>query len=263
MKIPIYHVDAFSETVFSGNPAAVCILSEWLPEPQLQMIAAENLLPVTAFLKLESNGYSTRWFTPENELPLCGHGSLASGLIIFHYLQPEKTHIELHSQHSGTLTLSLAQGAIQLEFPSKPPSPHPIPDILPKALGAPVKEFHAYHQERCLILLEDEDTVRKLKPNLQELEQLSYKGFVVTAPGKVRDFVSRTFYPGKIMFPEDPVTGASHCMLMPYWAEKLGKNALTAQQLSPRGGYLSCELRGDTVIISGHAALYSEGLISI
>lgn len=258
MKINYYHIDAFTDKAFSGNPAAVCVLEEWLPEKALQSIANENHLPATAFLVPHLDGFQTRWFTPEYEIDLCGHGSLASGHVIFNYLEPDKNEINLYYT-SGVLKINKNDNGISLDLPTKNLETFHS-DILTEGLNAKPVELYQHKNERCLAIFHTEDEIRQLKPNITILQTLPHRGIIVTAPSKHYDFVSRTFYPKKTMY-EDAVTGSSHCLLVPYWGEKLNKSKFRAYQASHRGGEISCELKKDKVTIHGKAVVYLQGMI--
>lgn len=258
-EFSIYHIDAFTTRIFSGNPAAVCLLTEWLPQSLLHAIAKENCLPVTAFLVRENGQYSLRWMTPEHELDLCGHGTLAAGYVLFHFLEPTCQKAIFRSP--TVLLPVLRQGdLITLDFSTQSIEPFAHP-ILEQALGAKPKEVYQQKNERCLAVFETEEEVRKLNPNKEMLKQIGHRGFVITAPGQSVDFVSRTFYPQKTLF-EDPVTGVSHTLLAPYWAKRLNKDRLHCWQVSERMGELICECKGERVLISGKAALYLQGKAS-
>ena len=258
MKIDYYHIDAFTDKTFSGNPASVCVLKKWLPEESLQAIANENHLPATAFLVRHQDGFETRWFTPEYEIDLCGHGSLASGHVIFNFLEPDKSEINLYYA-SGILKISKDQNGISLDLPTKNLETFNS-EILTEGLDAKPIELYQHKNERCLAIFHTEDEIRQLKPNITILQKLQHRGIIVTAPGKHYDFVSRTFYPKKAIY-EDAVTGSSHCLLVPYWGEKLNKSRLRAYQASHRGGEIICDLKKDTVTIHGKAVVYSQGMI--
>lgn len=258
MKIPIYHIDAFTDTIFTGNPAAVCILEKWLPDETLNAIAKENNLPVTAFLVREKDKFNTRWITPEYELELCGHGSLASGFVIFNYLEPTWQKIPLQSKIE-LLTITRDNDFITLNFPAKNIEKVSLPS-LSQGLGSTPQEIYGHKNDRCIAVFESEDEIRKLNPDIQALKLVGYRGITVTAPGKKVDFVSRTFYPFKTIS-EDPATGASHCLLAPYWAKRLNKNKFHALQVSQRGGEMFCEYKDERVFISSKAVLYSNGFI--
>ncbi|MDR3490838.1 MAG: PhzF family phenazine biosynthesis protein [Gammaproteobacteria bacterium] len=259
MQISVYHINAFTDKLFSGNPAAVCILQDWLTDSEMQAIAMENSLPATAFLVRKNNEFQIRWFAPEYEIELCGHGSLASAYIIFNVLEPTWQQTDLHYP-GGLLKIKNENELLTLNFPAKHCEIFPSPDLLIKGLGAQPKEIFQYKNERCLAVFATEDEVRKLNPDIQLLKQLDHRGIIVTAPGKNYDFVSRTFYPAKSVY-EDAVTGASHCLLIPYWSNKLNKTTLLAYQDSQRGGELLCEAQGERVLISGKAIMYMQGMI--
>ncbi|SRR5579884_1833244 len=259
-NIPIYQVDAFSSSVFSGNPAAVCPLEEWLPDEQLQAIAAENNLSETAyFVRKDGDGYQLRWFTPGCEVDLCGHATLASAYVLFHELGDPGDLLRFHTR-SGELRVKRKGGLLALDFPARPPSPATPAPALIEALGAEPKEVLAARD--YLVLFESEDDVRGLSPDMEKLKKIDRFATIVTAPGKSCDFVSRFFAPAKGV-PEDPVTGSAHCTLVPYWAAQLGKTALHARQVGRRGGELFCQLMGDRVEIAGYAALFLRGTIQI
>lgn len=259
---PIYYVNAFTNTLFSGNPAAVCLLSEWLPEEQLLKIAIENNLPVTAFLIHENNHYMIRWFTPEYELDLCGHGSFAAAYVIFNFIEPSSPKIKFISTQAGTISVTHNDSLINLYFPIKESTLISTPETLIAGLNYLPKATQAYQQERILVILDNEEEVRTIKLDMETLKKLPYRGITITAPGQQVDFVSRTFYPKK-KNPEDAVTGAAHCLLAPYWSKRLAKTILNARQISERGGFLKCELQNNQVILSSQAVLYLQGEISI
>lgn len=258
MKISYYHVDAFTNEVFSGNPANVCVLEGWLSGDKLQKIANENYLPATAFLVKNGNDYETRWFTPEYEIDLCGHGSLASAYVIFNILEPTKNLVTL-KYSSGELQVANNDGLLTLQLPAKHIDEF-TSSILINGLGAKPKVTYQHKTERCLAVFDTEDEVKNLKPDMSILKKLDHRGIIVTAASKNYDFISRTFYPRKAAS-EDAVTGSSHCLLVPYWANRLNKNILHTYQASHRGGELYCELQEDKIAISGKARLYSQGVI--
>lgn len=259
MRIPIYQVDAFSGEVFRGNPAAVCPLEDWLPDPVLQAIGAENNLSETAFIRRGAQGWDLRWFTPVVEVDLCGHATLASGYVVFEFLDPGRETVTFHSR-SGPLGVSRAGDLLTLDFPVMPAEPRQGPDRLAQALGAqPVETLKA---RDMMAVFQSEEEVRALQPDMEALQSLACRGVIATAPGQECDFVSRFFAPGAGI-PEDPVTGSAHCTLAPYWAARLGRSRLHAFQVSARGGELWCELAGDRVRISGRAVRYLEGAIFV
>ena len=261
MIIPIYQADAFTDTLFGGNPAAICPLEEWLPDKLMQKIAIENNLAETAFFVKTNKGYLLRWFTPEYEIDLCGHATLASAHILFTLLGYAEPTIYFETMKAGVLTVTKNGNNYTLDFPSRPPAAADIPDGLLTALGmeAPVE----FLKSRDLILVYDnEDDILACKPDFNLLAKFEVVGVIITSPGKEVDFVSRFFAPGAGV-PEDPVTGSAHCNLIPYWAGKLGKNQLHAYQLSARKGELWCELKGDRVLMNGKAVTYLKGEIYI
>ena len=261
MKIPIYQVDAFTSEVFSGNPAAVCLLNDWISDETLQAIAAENNLSETAFIVQEGEGFGLRWFTPVTEVALCGHATLAGAYVLFELLSwPEKT-VCFKTRKSGELIVEKKGDLFEMDFPSRAPTLESPSDGFLEILGlAPMKVLGS--KEDILAVLESEQSVRDLKPNLVALANLDCRGLIVTARGDKTDFVSRFFAPA-VGVPEDPVTGSAHCVLVPYWAGLLKKTSLHAIQVSRRGGELFCRDRGKRVSIAGDAVLYLEGTISI
>jgi PhzF family phenazine biosynthesis protein len=259
MNIALYQIDAFTDQVFSGNPAAVCPLEEWLPEDLMQQIALENNLSETAFFVLREGEYDLRWFTPAAEVDLCGHATLASAYVIFNALQSRAKHITFNTR-SGQLFVGKQGDFFSLDFPSQPPVPCEIPENLFAGLGAhPEAVLSA---EDLLVVFPSQKDVEDLKPDFNLLHEVPGRGVIVTAPGIEVDFVSRCFFPN-LGINEDPVTGSAHCTLTPYWAERLGKTDLDAHQISSRGGKLRCKLQGQRVLMSGQAAKYMEGMIEI
>lgn len=259
MLIPLYQVDAFTDQLFCGNPAAVCPLEEWPDDDLLQKIAAENNLSETAFFVRNGNKFQLRWFTPEVEMDLCGHATLASAFVLFNYLNEPGNELSF-STASGLLKVKRDGDLLSMDFPSRPPVPATGDKRLLRGLG--VAPLEIWKSRDLLILLESEEDVATLEPDFLELAAIpDCFAVIVTAPGKKVDFVSRFFAPGAGI-PEDPVTGSAHCTLIPFWADRLNKTNLIARQVSPRGGDLTCEHRGDRVIIAGRATLYMRGEIS-
>lgn len=256
-----FHVDAFAQTPFTGNPAGVCPLDAWPPAALMQQIAAENSLAETAFIVPRTGTaaeYDIRWFTPAVEIDLCGHATLASAHVLFEHLGFAETQVTFHSQSGPLRVTRAADGRLTLDFPSRPPQELPThPTGLTDALGAtPLRVLAA---RDLLVVFNSEAEVHALKPDMARLAALEYVGVIATAPGTGElDFVSRFFGP-RVGVPEDPVTGSAHSTLIPYWAEKLGKTELRARQVSPRSGDLWCRLRGDRVDISGYAVTYAAG----
>ena len=261
MKIPLYQVDAFTGTVFSGNPAAVCFLETWPEDGVLQALAEENNLSETAFLVPEARGFALRWFTPQTEVALCGHATLASAFVLF-VCRKEPAHtILFRTRYSGELTVTRRGDWMEMDFPARPAVLRTAPAGLAEALDVAPEEV-LDSEEDLLVLLRDEQAVRRLKPHMAALEEIPCRGVIVSAPGEECDFVSRFFAP-LVGIPEDPVTGSAHCVLDPYWAHRLGKNDLSARQVSRRGGELLCINAGDRVRIAGRAALYMVGTVTI
>lgn len=261
MDIPLYQVDAFTAKVFSGNPAAVCLLAGWLDDARLQAIAAENNLSETAFLVPDGDGFELRWFTPATEVALCGHATLASAFVLFACRNWRAPDIPFRTRRSGTLRVTRDEDLIVMDFPAIPTVPLPPSDGLACALGVPPAEVHTAGED-ILVLLEDERQVRELRPDISALAAIACRGVIVTARGEGCDFVSRFFAP-RVGVPEDPVTGSAHCALTPFWSRRLGKSALHARQVSARGGELFCRDRGARVGIAGRAVLYLEGTITV
>lgn len=259
MKLPLYIVNAFSREPFHGNPAAVCPLSEWLDDATMQRIAFQNNLSETAFILPADKGYQIRWFTPAAEVPLCGHATLAAAAVVRRFLQPDCGRVDFQSM-SGRLGVEFDQDKILLDFPVIPAEEVAAPGNLIRGLG--VQPAQVLVAEYYMAVLDSEEQVRDLDVNLGDFATLDRKGVIVTAPGEKADFVSRFFAP-LLSVDEDPVTGSAHCTLVPYWAQKLGKTRLRARQLSPRGGDLYCELRGDRVQLGGYANFYLQGEIQI
>lgn len=260
MKLTIYQVDAFTKEVFKGNPAAVCPLTEWLPAETMQRIALENNLAETAFFVKTGDVYEIRWFTPTFEIDLCGHATLASAFVIFEILKAEESFIKFHSHKSGELAVEKQNDRLVLDFPSRPVTKSDVPAGLIEALGKAPKEV--FKSRDYFLVYENEQEILSIAPNFSKLLEIDALGFIVTAKGDSADFVSRFFAPEVGIF-EDPVTGSSHCNLIPYWAERLGKTELFARQVSARGGELFCELKGERVKIGGNAALYLKGEIYV
>ena len=260
----IYQVDAFTDTVFGGNPAAVMPLDTWLPDRVLQDLAAENNLAETAFFVPEGrDGYRLRWFTPTTEVDLCGHASLASAFVIMTILRPGTERVEFATQVAGTLPVTRSGDLFTLDFPSRPAEPAPggsdrvKADIVAALGGVPPADILVARD--YMVVYDDAASVAGLNPDFVALGRLD-RAVLVTAPGGDADFVSRFFAPTHGI-PEDPVTGSTHCTLTPYWAERLGKTELSARQLSARGGQLKLRLARDRVLISGTAVLYLEGTV--
>ena len=258
MNIRLYQVDAFVMGPFSGNPAAVCPLDAWLDDDTMQNIAAENNLAETAFIVAREGSYDLRWFTPTVEVDLCGHATLAAGYAVLNHLQPDLDSVSFETM-SGKLIVTRDGERLSMDFPARAPTPVPVSDELSDALGKVPSEAHLSRD--ILAVYDDEESVRRLSPDQAKLAVLEEGfGVIATARGDTVDFVSRFFVP-KGGIAEDPVTGSAHCTLVPFWAERLGRSRLIARQVSPRGGELHCEHRGERVIMSGKCALFLTGSI--
>ncbi|QBA65479.1 PhzF family phenazine biosynthesis protein [Muriicola soli] len=260
--LKLYQIDAFAEKLFTGNPAAVCVLDSWLDEDLMQKIAMENNLAETAFVVHSGDQYQIRWFTPELEVDLCGHATLASAYVLFQYYNHESDLIRFQSERSGHLTVRReASGELTLDFPVDQLKEVPINEEITIALGAEPLSMYKGKTDYVLIYRNQEE-ITSMQPNFFLLDKIDARGIIVTAPGNEVDFVSRFFAPS-CGIPEDPVTGSAHTSLTPYWAKSLGKENMLAKQLSQRGGTLKCALRGDRVLITGKAKPYLRGEIML
>lgn len=260
MNIAIYQVDAFTTKIFQGNPAAVCPLEFWLPDQVMQDIAAENNLSETAFFVAVDNHFELRWFTPQKEIDLCGHATLAAAFVISNYIDPARKLVKFISPRSGELAVAREKELFVMDFPSRPPSRCEPPEGLVRGLGA--RPLEVWQADDYLAVFATEAEILALRPDMQMLGRLDKRGVIVTARGDEVDFVSRFFAP-KYGVDEDPVTGSSHCTLTPFWQGRLAKNSFVARQLSARGGELLCEDCGERVFLSGKAVIYLRGTITI
>jgi PhzF family phenazine biosynthesis protein len=261
MQLQIFKVAAFTETQSGGNPAAVVPLAAWIDDALMQKIAAENNLSETAFLvPLSADEWHIRWFTPVVEVPLCGHATLASAAVIRERLKHAQWPIQLQSA-SGPLTVDLAGDSYVLDFPANKPAPTELPEGFEAALGHEVLESYI-GQDMFMVVLPDEAAVASLRPNFAALAERTEHGVIATAAGDSVDFISRFFAPA-LGIDEDPVTGAAHCMLTPYWSGRLGKKKLDARQISSRVGVLECEDHGDRVRLRGCVRFFMDGQISV
>ncbi|WP_025740446.1 PhzF family phenazine biosynthesis protein [Aquimarina pacifica] len=261
MKIKMYQIDAFTKTLFGGNPAAICHLPHWLDDQTLQNIAIENNLAETGYFVKKDDGYEIRWFMPYAEIDLCGHATLASAYVIFNYIDPKIKEISFYSKSGELKAILEDDGAITLDFPSNPPKPIAIPEQVYKAFkGTPIS---AMAGRDLTIVFQSEEDILNETPNLNLLKGLPYLCTIITAKGTSVDFVSRVFDANPEIPLEDPVTGSAHTSLVPFWAEQLKKTQLQAKQLSARKGELSCKLEGDRVFLSGYAVPYLIGEILI
>jgi PhzF family phenazine biosynthesis protein len=262
MPLPLYHLNAFTTKPFAGNPAAVCPLAGWLDDGLLRAVAAENNLSETAFFVPQGEHYELRWFTPRCEVKLCGHATLASAFVVLQILETKRDAVRFETRFSGALTVTRDGNLLAMDFPLLTPWASADP---PKALRAGLGKDPAevvQIEDNYFAVFESEDEVRSLRPDFRLLEQLHPAGVAVTAPGRDCDFVSRYFAPS-YGIPEDPVTGSTHCSLAPYWAERLGKAKLHAQQISERGGELWCEVQRERVLLRGNAVLTLRGELLI
>lgn len=259
MNFPIYQVDAFTDRVFGGNPAAVVVLDDWLDGQTLQAIAAENNLAETAFVIPGPNGSRLRWFTPLVEVDLCGHATLATAHVLFQEHYREQTHLRFET-NAGSLAVSRKDALLFLDFPSRPGEALAIDDTLIGVLDTTPES--AFLARDLMVVLDSEAQVRAFSPDLSAIQNFNAFALIITAPGDEVDFVSRFFAP-RAGIPEDPVTGSAHCTLIPYWANRLGKTQLMARQISSRGGELHCELQGDRVLIGGTVVEYMRGEIRV
>ena len=261
IRIKLYQVDAFTDKLFAGNPAAVCPLDNWISDELMQNIALENNLAETAFIVKKDHQYEIRWFTPAVEVDLCGHATLASAFVLFNFEGQQGNVINFHSPRSGPLTVTRNNDMLTLNFPADPVEQvEPLDEML---TGFDIQPTEAYKGKTdYMLLFGNEEEIKNLKPDYTIIAQLNARGIIVTAKGKEVDFVSRFFGP-QSGINEDPVTGSAHTTLTPFWSNILGKKELTAKQLSPRGGYLECRDLGDRVEISGKAKSYLIGEIII
>lgn len=262
MKLTLYQVDAFTNKLFGGNPAAVVPLDKWIDDTLMQQIAMENNLAETVFFVPEKEGYHIRWFTPELEIDLCGHATLASAYVLYEYLGFNKPQLRFHSK-SGELLVQRKGDKLELNFPARMPELiTSYPDELLKGLGV-ANPVAVYKSRDYVVELETQKQVEQVKPDFAMLNKIDVIGIIITAPGTDCDFVSRFFAPN-CGIPEDPVTGSAHSTLIPFWAEKLNKTSLHAFQLSLRKGELWCEmLKGDRVSMAGQCVFYMKGAINL
>ncbi|AFK05034.1 phenazine biosynthesis protein PhzF family [Emticicia oligotrophica DSM 17448] len=262
MQLPIYQVDAFSDKLFGGNPAAVVPLKEWLSDEVMQKIALENNLSETAFFVPTNDGFDIRWFTPAIEVNLCGHATLATAYVIFNVLKYSKDIINFGSK-SGVLKVRKDGKWLELDFPVQETKPAAAPEGLIESLGKTPKEIYRASDDYLLVYNSQKD-IEEINPNFSALKNIQARGIIVTAKAKSKkiDFVSRFFGPGAGI-DEDPVTGSAHTKLVPYWANRLGKTELNAEQISERKGYLKCKLVNDRVLMAGKGRLYLKGKITI
>lgn len=259
MKLPIYQIDAFTDSIFSGNPAAAVFLDEWLPDSTLAAIAAENNLAETAFVIPHGDVMPLRWFSPAVEVDLCGHATLAAADALFRHRLPAAKTLSF-STRSGILAVTRDNGLLRMDFPSRPGRPVQPADHIVAALGERPKEL--YQSRDLLAIYESAAQVRSFMPDFERIAALDTFAVIISAPGDKVDYVYRFFAPRQGI-PEDPVTGSANCTLVPYWASRLGRTELVAKQLSARGGDLYCSLAGERILIAGRAVEYLRGEISV
>lgn len=259
MNYKIYQVDAFTDQVFSGNPAAVCPLEKWLSDELMLKIAAENNLAETAFYVKDGDTYQIRWFTPKVEIDLCGHATLASSFVLFNYENHQGNDIRFYSPRSGELMVTKNGDFITLNFPVDQLTPIALTEAILDCFDQKPKLAFKGKTD-FMVVFDSEKQIQNLKPDFNLIAKLDARGVIVTAKGDSVDFVSRFFGP-KVGVNEDPVTGSAHTTLIPYWAAQLDKTDLTAIQLSERKGYLQCAFLGNRVAMSGQAKLYLTGEI--
>ena len=267
--IPLYQIDAFTQDVFAGNPAAVCPLDDWLDDDVLQKIARENNLSETAYVipnAEDDADYKLRWFTPTFEIDLCGHATLATAWVLFHELGADKDELTFLTQQHGVLTVAKGEGgSLTMDFPALPPRPAPHHMRLEQAIGGRAREFWTAPNGMCMAVLHTAREIREMRPSMAVIAEMGDKGLIVTAQADEEegcDFVSRYFTP-KEGIAEDPVTGSAHCVLAPYWAKRLKKEKLHGRQVSRRGGDVFCEMNGKRVKLSGYGVLYLKGEITL
>lgn len=264
MKLKMFQIDAFTSTLFGGNPAAVCPLEYWLTDEVLQNIAIENNLAETAFfVQTATNRFHLRWFTPEFEMDLCGHATLASAFVILNELGNQSDEIFFDTL-SGPLSVKKMNDYLELDFPSRPPQKATLPQAIVDGLN--IQPIEIWKARDYLLVYASEEDIKRIQPNVAILNQINIDpgGIIVTAKGAAEnvDFVSRLFTPQATVF-EDPVTGSAHCTLVPFWADRLHKTTFRALQISKRGGELICQLDKDRVLIKGKAVKYLEGTIEL
>ena len=260
MKIPIYQVDAFTSQIFHGNPAAVCPLDEWLPDDIMQKIAMENNLSETAFFIESNNKIDIRWFTPKAELDLAGHPTLATAHVILKELNKKIDNLVFETKLGDTLKVTIENDLYLMDFPSRPPKTVNYNNVIYETLGKRPIETLAFRD--LIVVYANQRDIASINPDLEKIKKIDYPSIVITAKGDVVDFVSRNFAP-KLGIPEDPVTGSSHCELIPYWSNKLNKKEMIALQISERGGKIHCTDKNERVLIGGEAITFFRGEIEL
>jgi len=259
LKLNLYQIDAFAKNIFEGNPAAVCPLDKWLEDNILQKIANENNLSETAFFVKEKNKFHIRWFTPSNEVDMCGHATLASAYVIFEILNYKESEIIFNSK-SGLLKVTKDDDKFKMNFPIQEIIKCDIPNSISKAFE--IQPIECYKSMDYILIFENEEDILNAKPNLALLRDIDTRGVIITSKSKKYDFINRFFAP-KYGIDEDPVTGSAFTQLIPYWNKALNKDSFVAKQVSQRGGEVFCKLQNNRVEISGYAKKYLEGVIKI
>ena len=259
MELDLYQVDAFTSKVFSGNPACVMPLAHWLDDEVMLNIARENAVAETAFLVKNDAGYDLRWFTPDLEMDLCGHATLASAFVVLTFLEPNKNEVAFDTM-SGRLVITRSERGFEMTLPNRAPEPAILPAELEEALHAKPVEVHKSRDYLLVYNCQSDVESFDLDRSLFDRVNLGTGGVIVTAPGDEVDFVSRFFTPQATIL-EDPVTGSAHCSSAPFWADRLGKTVLEAQQLSQRGGNVHCQVLPEHVLVSGEAVVYAQSRV--
>jgi predicted PhzF superfamily epimerase YddE/YHI9 len=259
MRLPLFQIDAFTSRLFAGNPAAVVLLEDWLTDAVLVGIAAENNLSETAFVIPREDISPLRWFTPTIEVDLCGHATLAAAHILLRHRYPGAQRVRFATR-SGELAVERADEALRMDFPARPGTAVAVTPAMSAVLG--IAPIEAWLARDLMLVFADEDEIRSLQPDMTRVAALDAFAVIATAPGREVDFVSRFFAP-RAGISEDPVTGSAHCTLVPYWAQRLSRSTLQARQISARGGELSCELKGERVLMAGHCVEYLRGEIEL
>ncbi|MEM1324973.1 MAG: PhzF family phenazine biosynthesis protein [Bacteroidota bacterium] len=261
MKLDLYQVDAFADQLFSGNPAAVVPLEQWLPDTTMQQIAGENNLSETAFIVPKGDDFELRWFTPNKEVDLCGHATLATAYVLFEQLNHGESKLQFHTK-SGILTVERDGDFLVMEFPADELTEIEITDVLNRSVNGLNIQAAFRGKDDVLVIIDSEQELQALHPDLTAIAQIEARGLIVSAPGEEVDFVSRCFYP-RFGIAEDPVTGSAHTTMTPYWAERIDKSTLTARQISKRSGAVTCTLKGSRVLLKGQGVFYMKGEIQL
>lgn len=261
MKLDVYQVDAFAESLFTGNPASVIPFYEWPSDDLMQKIAMENNQSETAFFVPKGEYFELRWFTPEFEIDLCGHATMAAAHVIYEHMDYSDPAVVFVTKSGRLFVDREREGIYTMDFPAWPPRELQVTERVAQSIGVRPEALYANDRD-MMAVIDSEKELRAIKPDMRLINELDCVCLIVTAKGEEHDFVSRVFCPGAGI-PEDPVTGSAHCALVPYWAERLNRDTLKAYQVSRRGGALSCKLAGDRIRLSGKAMTYMRGVISL